>query len=74
MQSQRDRLIHGTSSRGEKNPKAKLTIQQVRVIRQRLASGASRKAIMAEYQIGETTVGRLANGIGWEDNDGRTEE
>lgn len=48
-----DKVAHGTAQRGERHPRAKLTVAAVRDIRQ---SGESRAALAAKYGVGESAI------------------
>jgi hypothetical protein len=61
----------GRSTRGELNPRAKLTLAQVDEIRARVAAGESKAAVARSLGVHETTVGDIALSKNWaygEDN------
>lgn len=58
-----DRDAHGTHQRGERNPGAKLTNQQADEIKRRRASGEPLLALAREFNVRESTVSRIANGV-----------
>ena len=64
-QNQMDRLVHGTSNRGEHNPMAKLTIQRVREIKARLAAGDRVRELGRELGISHTLVSNIKTGSRW---------
>jgi hypothetical protein len=57
-----DRIKHGTSNRGERCGTAKLTLQQVRAIRQ---DNRLQKIIAAEHGVRENTISRIKSGGIW---------
>lgn len=64
-ENQRDRIAHGTTVRGVRNGRAKLSPQEVRQIRA-LFSGGRRKAHLARlYGLGQTTITRIVNRTAW---------
>jgi hypothetical protein len=61
----RDRILHGTSNRGETNVHAKLTEAEVREIR-RWRSGGTPTAVLADaYGVAQRTVRDIVNGTTW---------
>jgi len=60
-ENNQDRIKHGTYSRGEDHPMAKLTIEQVRVIR--AASSATKVA--KELSVAYQTVYSIRSGRTW---------
>lgn len=60
--NQRDRVLHGTSNRGERCAAAKLTAEQVLAIR---ADKRKQKDIAAAYGIRDSQVSRIKNGVRW---------
>ena len=57
-----ERGSNNTHTRGEGNPKAKLTIAQVMAIR---ADARPTKAVAAEYGVNRTTIQRIRGGKQW---------
>lgn len=57
-----DRVLHGTSNDGEKNPMAKLTLVQVQAIR---SDPRPAKEVAAEYGIAQHHVYRVRSGTRW---------
>ena len=60
-----DRVKHGTSGAGEKNPQAKLTWVQVRIIRARPAEGETHLAIANDYGVDRKCVSMVVNNKTW---------
>lgn len=58
----RDKVAHGTSQHGERNPGARLTEEQVTEIRKRLWT---RDETARRYGIGRTTVDRIWRRLNW---------
>mgnify|MGYP000207962994 CR=1 FL=1 len=66
-----DTIAHGTSTRGVRNPNAKLSDAQVADIRRRYASGGVRQEDLArEVGVSQVQVSRIVRGKLWE-GDGR---
>ena len=61
-QNEADKLKHGTSQHGERNPSAKLTNAQANQIRQRRQNGEPLKTIAAEFGVAQSCISRIANG------------
>ena len=57
-----DQLIHGTRVRGEIHPFAKLTVDDVRAIRN---DRRAQRKIAQSYGIGQTTVSRIKTRVHW---------
>lgn len=61
-----DRVLHGTSSRGQKNAFAKLTDEQVKLLRERYGKGGVTMSVMAsELGVSKTTVRMAIRGLTW---------
>jgi hypothetical protein len=63
-------ILHGTHAllrppSGEKHPHAKLTVTQVRELREKAAEGASRRALAQEYGISSTQAHRIITKEKW---------
>jgi predicted XRE-type DNA-binding protein len=58
-----DKVKHGTTNRGEKCAKAKLTIEQVNAIRQ---DNRLQKEIAKEYGVQQSLVSRIKNNVRWQ--------
>jgi hypothetical protein len=59
-----DMIAHGNALCGDKNPSAKLTIEQVREIRS-LAGAESHRAISERFGVSKTTIGHIIRGHIW---------
>jgi hypothetical protein len=59
----RDKLSHGTDSRGEKNSMCKLNTQQILEIR---ASNLTLKELSKRYEVTEGTLSQIKNFKSWE--------
>lgn len=66
-QNQYDRREHGTLTIGEKHPMAKITIEDVRKILERLASGERQKDIGADFGITQSQVSNIKNKKLWKE-------
>ena len=64
-ENQADKIGHGTHGCGEKHPSAKLTEDDVRNIRQRLAKHDRQKDIAADYGVARGTIASIAQGRSW---------
>lgn len=60
-----DRRLHGTHFVGEQNPMAKLTPDDVRIIRSRVDSADSQLA--EEFDVSVSTIKRIKSGVAWAD-------
>lgn len=60
-----DRVAHGTSLRGEASGRSKLTRDQVREIREKLAAGMLQREIALEYDIHRVHVSQIKLGKAW---------
>jgi hypothetical protein len=60
--NQADRVKHGTTNRGEQCGTAKLTLEQVRAIRQ---DDRLQRIIAAEYGVKDNTISRIKSGKRW---------
>lgn len=60
-----DRLQHGRGCDGEKNPGAKITADDVRSIRRRVAAGERQTTLMAEYRLSRAGVNNIVNRRSW---------
>jgi hypothetical protein len=60
-----DKVRHGRSSYGERNPKAKLTAEGAAEVRAAKAAGESAKAIAARIGLNPSTVHRIVTGKYW---------
>ena len=64
-ENQMDRVLHGTSNRGERNARAVLTADDVRAIRLRLAAGEMGKDLAASYSVSPMTISSIKTGRLW---------
>jgi len=55
---------------GENNPRAKLTWESVRKMRERRLQGATYKQLTLEFNVGQTTVAHALNGDTWKSERG----
>ena len=62
ISNQADRVRHGTTNRGEQCGNAKLTLEQVRAIRQ---DNRLQRIIAAEYGVRDNTISRIKSGKRW---------
>ena len=60
-----DRIAHGTTGVGEKNAQARLTWEQVRIIRQRAANGEFHGVIANDYGVNRSSVSQIVRGVTW---------
>jgi hypothetical protein len=61
-ENEADKLLHGTSNRGERCGAAKLTVDQVRAIR---ASSESRKVLASRYGVTAGAIGDILRRSKW---------
>lgn len=62
LENQRHRALHGTTNRGERNGRAKLTDAQMLEIRRRALSGEKYKTIAAEFGVCRSHISNIATG------------
>jgi hypothetical protein len=55
-ENMQDRVIHGTSNRGERSGSQRLTVEDVRQVRRRCAAGETDAAIAATYGVHPATI------------------
>lgn len=60
-----DKIIHGTSTRGERHPSAKLTESDVLTIRRRRDRGASAEDLADAYGVTSRTIFQIGNRETW---------
>ena len=60
-----DKIRHGTAPIGEKNPGAKLKLNEVAEIRALHELGYSHRKIAAMFKVAKSTVGRITRGSHW---------
>jgi hypothetical protein len=58
-----DKIRHGTTNRGERCGTAKLTLEQVKAIRK---DDRLQRLIAADYNIAESMISRIKNGVRWQ--------
>lgn len=64
-ENEADKIPHDTHTRGERNPHAKLTADNVRAIRQLRRAGLTQRAIADRFGVTRRYVGRVLNGTRW---------
>lgn len=60
-----DKIMHGRSLRGERNPKAKLTADDVRAIRAAPERYGMKSELARRYGVNNTLITRIRNGEMW---------
>lgn len=60
-----DRKQHGRGNAGEKNPGAKITADEVRAIRRRIAGGERQVSLRAEYQLSRAGMSDIVHRRSW---------
>ena len=69
-QNEDDKRAHGTHNHaGEKNPRAKLSAQDVAAIRERHQPRRNTQALAAEFGVSDTTIRHIATGVTWAPED-----
>lgn len=63
--NQLDKARKQRSLHGERNPKAKLTASDVRVVRQLAAAGLQQRQIARTFGVGDNAVSRIVRRITW---------
>lgn len=58
-----DKIRHGTTNRGERCGRAKLTLEQVNAIRK---DNRLQRVIAEEYGVKQNTISRIKNGVIWQ--------
>lgn len=61
-ENEADKLLHGTSNRGERNGMAKLTDTQVAEIKKRIASGERQARLVEEYGVSAGAISNIYRG------------
>lgn len=64
-ENQRDRVLHGTHSRGEANRRAKLSEASLPEIQSLAKAGRSQRAIAAAFAMSQSQIGRILRGESW---------
>lgn len=65
LENNQDKILHGTSSRGERGSKAKLTNEDVIEIRKRRSDGESLKTIAKDFSLNTATVSQISLRKSW---------
>lgn len=65
LENKRDQILHGTVNRGENNGQAKLTKDDVKSIRDRVANGDTHQSIANDFDVHAGTVSQIARRIIW---------
>jgi len=65
LENQRDKILHGRVNQGENNGHAKLTKDDVKIIRSRLANGELHETIANEFNVHAGTVSKIARRETW---------
>lgn len=60
-----DKVIHGTSPRGERNVKAKMTVDTVKAMRKDRRGGMTTTALGEKYGVGQPTASAICLGKLW---------
>lgn len=60
-----DKHHHGTAQRGEQHPRARLSMLEVTMIRDRRMAGEPLASIARDFFISETHVSRISKGKAW---------
>ncbi len=59
----RQKIVPGL--KGERNPTSKLTLEQVREIRERYARGENQRALGREFGVSKSLIGNIVRGEAW---------
>ena len=65
LDNMRDASLKGRTTGGERSAQAKLTWEQVRIIRARYARGESQGVLAREFGVSRQNIGRIVNEQGW---------
>lgn len=60
-----DRYIHGTSVEGAKNPRAKLSLEDVARIKELSASGHTNASLAMQFAVGKSAIKDILSGKSW---------
>jgi hypothetical protein len=63
-----DRIAHGTSARGERNGRARLTLQDVRDIRQMSNEGLTQGELAKRFGVNQPAISKIILGKTWATN------
>lgn len=61
-ENEADKILHGTTNRGERNGQAKLTNEQTQQIKDRLARGERPSAIARDYPVTPSAISQIKRG------------
>ena len=64
-ENHRDKILHGTSNRGERHYGTKLKDDDVLQIRRRVASGERQRVIAEDFQVAISVVSAIVRRITW---------
>ena len=64
-ENQADRILHGTTNRGERHGKAKLTEKDVREIRLRIYKGESGRSIASDFSVSNSAISSIGRRQSW---------
>ena len=64
-ENEADKLLHGTTARGEGHGRSKLTEEDVHTIRAKLAAGQKQADIPAEHGVHRVNVSHIKTGKSW---------
>lgn len=65
LENAADKVVHGTLLKGERNPAAKLTADQVIAMRRDRAAGMIYRELAANYGVSICTAHRICRGVAW---------
>lgn len=65
LENNRDKILHGTSNKGERGSKAKLTNEDVIEIRKRRANGETMEAIAKDFPLKKNSIYNIVNRRTW---------
>jgi len=60
-----DKVLDGTTARGERHSQARLTNKDVTEIRLAVAAGATKRSLSRRFGVSDVQVGRIARGERW---------
>lgn len=64
-ENEADKIVHGTQQRGPRNPRARLTEDNILDIISRAASGEIQQSIAASFGVSKATIGMIMTGRNW---------
>lgn len=65
-----DKILHGTTLAGDRNPQARLTWNDVSAIIKRAAAGEKHTTICLDYGVNRSNVSQIVRGVTWRTSDG----